>query len=545
MNTTDIATLGLTGLQGLFSGISGANQNKQTQQQLQQQQQQQAQGRLDQIINQLMQFEQGKLDRGRQDAQAFQSALGPLGQEQQYVRNNNIMRAILPQLAGQQANRPTDPAIASAMGQVSNPLGGLLQNGQLRPDIAATFSDNATSRAITDQRKALQMLNPDYEFQPLTDYGLNENADMFNAEVGRAGKLVKDSQQQGYGTIAQLLEQQRQSAQNELAQSQQQAQQQTKETPLWKKLLGPAAGIGASFIPGVGPALAPLIGGAVGGLADGGRGAVLGAGSGGVTGLLKGGFNSPKPGVNPVQAGFEGPGNGGMLGTYESQFPSSLPTLPNSMQYSYGSNPVVGQNPSNVIKAVTNGQATKPRPTMPSGVVGPRPAVSHVVGGQPPNDNGSTYDPSPIQFPVPQSAQGLPTFQRRPDVNSVGRIMDAKVGGGPMKMNYQDQVNFGNAPTSRAAMSAVPVGALAGILGASGAFGTGPLAGAIASSPTAQNMYQNMRGPLGLSPTFDAQRVVSQLMNSMKAYNSQSPSDIAASQDLVRMMQPYLQRIGK
>src|SRR5687767_13768519 len=195
----DKGLLGVNLAQGLFSGLSGANQQKQSQQQS-------AQNRLDAILNQLMQFQQGKLDRQRQDAQNFASAQGPLGQEQQFVQRNNIMRAILPQMAQAQASRPTDPAIAQAMGQVQNPLSGLMQGGQVRPDVMNTFSDTATASSLAEQRKALASLRQDHQFGSLNDFGLGPDANIFDSAVGQAGKLVSDQRTAGYYEIQRILD---------------------------------------------------------------------------------------------------------------------------------------------------------------------------------------------------------------------------------------------------------------------------------------------------------------------------------------------------
>lgn len=313
----ELGLLGLQGLQGLFQGLGQSSANKQSKKDV-------AQSRKDSVRNQQLQFEQGKLDRGRQDARDFADRTD-MGDEQAYVQRNNILRAILPGLAAGSNARPQDPAIAALIPQSQNPLAGLLQGGQLRPDIAASFSDNATMRALTDNRNELAAINPNHVFRPLSDYGFSgPDVDIFNAETSQAGKLVGDQTREGYSAIQAILDQMNSEADADLKEA-------SKGTPWWKQILGPAAGIAASFIPGVGPWLAPMIGAGVGGASNGVQGAILGGMSGGGAELLSKFMQKPPQGpqlnnqmsTQSVPLGYGGSGFGQLPGVQAGLLPST------------------------------------------------------------------------------------------------------------------------------------------------------------------------------------------------------------------------------
>lgn len=215
---------------------------------------------------------------GMRQRQAEQFAsMSPLGGEQQYIQRQKMLQAILPQL-GKNQIRPTDPGVAAATPDVGG-LGRILGSN---PSLAATFSNDAIQRAITDRRNALTNVDPTVRFQHLGDYGFENNGFSDETEGYRQDALGRRSAAED-----QLM----QMADEELAKArsmEQQAAQQSKGTPWWKKVLGVAAGVGSAFIPG-GPAwLAPLIGAGTGAISGGLEGAILGGAAGYGTEALQG-----------------------------------------------------------------------------------------------------------------------------------------------------------------------------------------------------------------------------------------------------------------
>ena len=338
MSNFELAQLGLAGATGVAGAVAGGGQRKENRAD-------QARAELQAILSQIGGYHQDRLDTGRNDAVNFAAAQGPLGGEQRYVQRNNVMRSILPGLASQQPLRSQDPNIARLQPQQSNPLAGLLGgDGQLRPDIATTFSDNATSRAITDRRQALARLNPNFDFQPLSDYGLTQDADAFHQEVVGAGQETQALRDEEYAAIEQVLGRQLSIAERA------QAEQETKKSGggggFWKSLakIGMVIGGAALTATGIGgPAGAALIGAGVGagtGAIDGGwKGALMGGGLGAVSGGLAGGSGAaggtsvrnailnPQTLGRAVGAGVGGPA-GQAIGMASSFLPGARPNAP-------------------------------------------------------------------------------------------------------------------------------------------------------------------------------------------------------------------------
>lgn len=182
-----------------------------------------------------------------------------------------------------------------------------------------------------------------------------------------------------------------------------------------------------------------------------------------------------------------------------------------------------------------------------------------------------------------QQAQPQPTMAAfRPNAPDSGRFADAKVGGYGAPMNMQASKNYGD--VAGPGMNTAPLGAaLAG-----GALLGGYGSAAAAVSPQGQRLLgqganyaqrllgsgsgqanltrqvpnftmsaqrinptmgpfqqagTNIRGLLPqVSQTgMENQTVVRKMLDTLKAYNSGSPEDIKASQDIIKLIQPYLQ----
>ncbi len=262
MSGFELGQLGLGGLGGLLQGAgAGANSKEQ--------QRQSAQQQLIQAILNQQGLEQSLQNQRTSNSAAFADRM-PLGSEQNYARQQAMLSMIPQLLQRQQMSGPTDPAVASTFKPQSNPFQGMDFSR-----LNQTTSPDATARALTDRRTALAGIDPTatQHLRPLSDYGLDQQG-VFNAETeNRTAQRMGENQQSEMAMRA--------AAMKIYNMSEQEAQRVEKQSGFsWKSLLGPIAGIAASFIPGVGPWLAPLVGGGVGGATGGVGGAIAGAGAG-------------------------------------------------------------------------------------------------------------------------------------------------------------------------------------------------------------------------------------------------------------------------
>jgi len=275
MSPFELGTLGLSGAAGLFGGLGQSQQGKLSQQQFNQQQQQQALQQVLAILGRQQDMEQSFRQDGLGRA-TTQAQMSPLGQEQQFLQRQRLAQSMLPALKNFQFGGPTNPAIQAAFRPPTNILSQVIT-----PQLQQAYGDDATAQSLMDRRKLMAMINPDYEFSPLSSPGFGLGP-QYDQSVG-GFQLGQQAQQKGYEASQRaLMEQQRSLAMMGYQQQQSAAQQQQekKDTPWWKKVLGPAAGIAASFIPGAGPLIAPLVGAAVGGVSSGMGGALAGGLSG-------------------------------------------------------------------------------------------------------------------------------------------------------------------------------------------------------------------------------------------------------------------------
>lgn len=248
-----------------------------------------------QALQQKAQMLQGLQQNRQQMAQAGLNAM-PLGQEQAYASRAKAMQALLPALAQYQGARPTDPGIAGATRSSGPNLVQALAGNQ---GFQNTFSDQMTSQAMADRRKAIAAVNPQYEFSSLGGFGMDPSYDQ-TVDDARGTALARlkgfEGQQQA------LADQQVQLAMNGPSQSQGQEKKGGGLLGGLGRVLKIAAPIAAMAIPAVGPMAAMAIAGggtALGSKMSGdswasslGQGA-LSAGIGGVGKSLAtgGGFN--------------------------------------------------------------------------------------------------------------------------------------------------------------------------------------------------------------------------------------------------------------
>lgn len=313
MSPFELGTLGVTGAAGLFGGLSQGNQGKINQQQLTQQQQQQALQQVLAILGRQQDMEQSFRQDGLGRA-TTQAQMSPLGQEQQFLQRQRLAQAMLPAIKGFQPGGPTNPAIQAAFRPPTNILSQVIT-----PQLQQAYGDDATAQSLMDRRKLMAMINPDYEFSPLSSPGFGLGPQYDQSVSGF--QMGQQAQQKGYEASQRaLMEQQRslamQDYQNQQLQAQKQQQQEKKGGGFLGglgKVLKIAAPVAAMAIPGIGPGVAAAIAG--GGTALGskmagdswgsalGQGA-LGAAAGGVGRSLAsgGGFNPFNNGSGPQLA---------------------------------------------------------------------------------------------------------------------------------------------------------------------------------------------------------------------------------------------------
>lgn len=286
---------------GIGSAVNNSQQNKQNQQSQQNtavQQQMQMLAQKAQILQGLQQNRQGQ-------AQAGLSAM-PLGQEQAYASRAKAMQALMPMLAKYQNARPTDPGIAGATRSSGpNLVQGLAGNKAFQD----TFSDQMTSQAMADRRKAVAGVNPQYEFSSLGGYGMDASYDQ-GVNDYRNDAL---SRLEGFeGQQQALANQQVDLATQQGSQSQ---QQEKKKGGGIGGFLGGVLKVASPFaalIPGVGPLAAMGLGAAgsaIGGKLQGqGLGGMLGSAAMGAGGAL--GTEALQRGGNPFSKGGPKMNNG-------------------------------------------------------------------------------------------------------------------------------------------------------------------------------------------------------------------------------------------
>jgi hypothetical protein len=284
----------------LAGGIGSAVNSRQQGQQNQQNQQNQAVQQQMQMLAQKAQILQGLQQNRQQMAQAGLNAM-PLGQEQAYASRAKAMQALLPMLAQYQGARPTDPGIAGAT-RSSGP--NLVQGLAGNKGFQNTFSDQMTSQAMADRRKAVAGVNPQYEFSSLGGYGMDPFYDQ-TVDDARGTALARlkgfEGQQQA------LADQQVQLAMQQGAQAQGQQEQKGGGVKGFLGGLLKTAAPFAAFIPGVGPLAAVgwgAAGGALGNKLQGG-GLVSGAAQGAIgAGLGAAGKSlASGQGLNPFNNG--------------------------------------------------------------------------------------------------------------------------------------------------------------------------------------------------------------------------------------------------
>lgn len=327
-----MAILGPALAGGIGSAVNSRQQgqvNQQNQQNNAVQMQMAALAQKAQMLQGLQQNRQGMAQQGL--------AAMPLGQEQAYASRAKAMQALLPMLAQYQNARPTDPGIAGAT-RSSGP--NLVQGLAGNAGFQNTFSDQMTSQAMADRRKAIAGVNPQYEFSSLGGFGMDASYDQ-GVDDARGTALARlkgfEGQQQA------LADQQVQLALSQGAQ--QQGQGQEKKGGGVKGFLGgvlKTAAPFAAFIPGVGPLAAIGLGAAGGALGNKmqGNGFVsgaiqggLGAGIGAAGKSLAGGqglnpfnngaghaLNNSMTAASLPQMGIGAPGTGPQL-----QLPNSMP----------------------------------------------------------------------------------------------------------------------------------------------------------------------------------------------------------------------------
>lgn len=349
--------------------ISGINSSQQRGQQLQQQLQDNVQRQMMALQN-AQQTSQNLQDNRQNMAQAGLNA-SPLGQEQSYVQRNRLMQAMLPMVAGFQPAGPSDPGIAGAIRQGTNPL---TMFGD--PRLQETFSDQMTGQALADRRRALAGVNPDFEFASLGTYGMDPSLDQGVARAqDAAGRRLSAYE----GAQASLAQQQ-----IDLARQQQQQQQSGQQQNRGGGVSGFLGGLlrtaapFAGLIPGVGPGLA---------LGLGAAGSALGT-------RLQGGSMMDSIIAGGTTAGMGALANRAQTGSWSGRTPQG-PQLNNQMS-----------------------AASLPLPSMPVGGQGPQ---------LQPQTNFSIPQPYNASGDVMRQIQGLnpqtPTSptQNRPTVNPVSR----------------------------------------------------------------------------------------------------------------------------
>ncbi len=458
LTSSDKIGLGQIGLQaatGLIGGMDNSDEEMRAKDL--------AQLRDDELFQLLLQSvaNQGNVEQGigqqqLQRSQAFSGA-NPLGAEMALRQNNATKRAGIEALGGRQL----------AGGQ-SNLAAGFMD----RPGVREAYSDDAVNQAIQQRRIATAGLDP-------------RAAREIGGTNGFASQLFNDQQasdQSQRGTAAQGFDMIR----NRMAEQQAAAQEQPEEKDgggFWKKFAKIAIPVGAAvaapFTGGGSLGLMALgagAGAATGALDGGWKGAGIGAGIGGASGLAASKLGVGRKPNLPV--GPEAPGNGGMLGTYESAFPSSNPVGGAGFEQN---SDILGSFPP-INRSALAGPPRKPAPAA-------APAQPRVnLSGFAPNRFNDPMDAATGRTPnwmssfnVGQQTQ-MPSYVP-PPAPDAGRFSDAKIGGyGAAPMNLQAGVDFGK--TAGPGMNTAPLGAGLGAAGLLGAFGTGALA--TASAPQAQ-----------------------------------------------------------
>lgn len=532
----------------------------------------------------------------RRDAAQSTLTASPLGAEQALVASMARARGLSNAAENFKPLTPTDPRIAGAIRPTSNILGAFTG-----ADYRSAISPEATARSIAERRKAIAGANPDFQFGSMGDYGLPSG---FDAEVTGASNRAAADRLGRENQLMQLLTSQMEEASKPLygfdpsvGNVAPATNQPKKEegTPWWKKALK-IASVAAPF------ALAPFTGGlslgaqaaigagigaagqlgSGGGLKDAIIGGSLGAGTGFLNGKLNQGskapewqgpvYNGPSGGAQPVippaasyldeimkQAATNGqfapqqPARGAvtqptfgigmqpqqpvsrsqqaqtvqppMQSTISPMRPVASPAAPATAAPA-GMSPALGANRPTVMRAPTPYEsfrdAVSPIADFFSGLGAP--GIGALSTTQP-------YSSSPL-------AQGQPNAFTQVQRTPVGAailgslaVPNAAAGGG------QQLLGPGATPNAKLLNPGAVQPRLTGVQQAQLPAGRPPL-----GLPAGQ--YQ-MPGPrtFNLPPSMngsgDHQAVIAKLLEAMQVHRN----DPKAMQQLINMMQPYLQRI--
>lgn len=474
---------------------------------------------------------------GRQRQAEQFASMNPLGAEQGYIQRQKMLQALLPQL-GKNQIRPTDPAVAAATPDV----GGLGRILGANPGLNAAFSDNAIQRAIYDRRNATTAVDPTIQRMNLGDYGFEDNG--FQAENDALRSAVLGRRQASEDAMMGAADEELQRART----MEQQAAEQSKGTPWWRKILGPAAGFGAAFIPGVGPLASMAIGGAVGGISDGARGAALGAAGGfGGEALSARSFNpfSAQSAAQRISSPSWGAEQGnlataGMLPG--GQFPDEVL----DQGFSSMRRPELFSRPGawldQVVAGVPNDPAYReqgitspstPKPQRPTMSEPPNP-LAHSRGGLlggpdariGANPQGSKWMSDLREYlPYPEGGVGFLDFLRQIATSPQGQLM---IGGGAL------QAGGGSAAMPRGRLQ-LPGGRPQ--LALPPAPGTPPLV------RTPGGGIPQPASPLGNSPQLPAvsrsraEQTIATMMQQVQELGTRNPN---AAQAIIKAMQPYI-----
>jgi hypothetical protein len=234
-----------------------------------------------------------------------------LGENENYLTRNRIMRALLPRIADAGSFTPGDPSVAAMM-----PKGGLPDlRGMVTPEMLQALSDEASTSAIANRQAMITNVDSSAPIADLQSMGLDADgsrSSMLETYANQRADEESSSKARMEDLIMQALQEDASTPRNGgkapegYEYDKKTGELKKKGSSVWKKI-GKGAIIGGAALAtamtggAASPALMAAIGAGAGagvGAIDGGwKGALMGAGMGAATGGLGGGIGGAAGGA--------------------------------------------------------------------------------------------------------------------------------------------------------------------------------------------------------------------------------------------------------